>query len=170
MADFGEENGYMRRILEGKRNKWRELPFLWPTPRARSTFRAFLFRSESPTAPRKAGDGLGSPDGWKPKSGRKRGTGDTAGPNNAVQIKKKGCRGPRRGDDWRCSKARDTEVSFKCFQCRCWILYGLVSILSLCIQISLKVSLICNYSWSQYLFFTLGVDHLLWWLIFSLFS
>jgi hypothetical protein len=28
MVDFGRENGYMRRILEGKRNKWRELPFL----------------------------------------------------------------------------------------------------------------------------------------------
>jgi hypothetical protein len=47
----------------GKRNKWRELPFLWPTPRACSTFRAFLFRLESPSASRKAGDGLGSLDG-----------------------------------------------------------------------------------------------------------
>jgi hypothetical protein len=28
MADFVRENGYMRCILEGKRNKWRELPFL----------------------------------------------------------------------------------------------------------------------------------------------
>jgi hypothetical protein len=28
MADFGRENGYMRRILEEKQNKWRELPFL----------------------------------------------------------------------------------------------------------------------------------------------
>jgi hypothetical protein len=28
MTDFGGENGYMRRILEEKQNKWRELPFL----------------------------------------------------------------------------------------------------------------------------------------------
>jgi hypothetical protein len=86
---FGRENGYMRRILEGKQNKWRELPFLWPTPRARSTFRAFLFRSESLTAPRKAEDGLGSPDGLRAYSEGKRGTGGTAGPNNAVRIKKR---------------------------------------------------------------------------------
>jgi hypothetical protein len=85
---FGGENGYMRQILEGKQNEWRELPFLWPTPRARSTFRAFFFRPESPTAPRKAGDGLGSPDGLTPYSGGKRGTGGAVGPNNAVRMKK----------------------------------------------------------------------------------
>jgi hypothetical protein len=28
MEEFSGENGYMRRILEGKQNKWRELPFL----------------------------------------------------------------------------------------------------------------------------------------------
>jgi hypothetical protein len=63
VGDFGGENGYMRRILEGNEINGGELPFLSPTPRARSTFRASLFRLESPSAPRKAGDGLGSPDG-----------------------------------------------------------------------------------------------------------
>jgi hypothetical protein len=61
---------------------------MWPTPRARSTFRMFLFRLESPTAPRKAGDGLDSPDGLRTYSGKKRGTGGAARPNNAVRIKK----------------------------------------------------------------------------------
>jgi hypothetical protein len=60
---FRPEKGYMRRILEGNKINGGELPFLSPTPRARSTFRAFLFRLESPSAPWKAGDGLGSPDG-----------------------------------------------------------------------------------------------------------
>jgi hypothetical protein len=60
---FGGENGYMRRILEGNEINGGELPFLSPTPRIRSTFRAFLFRPESPSVPRKEGDGLGSPDG-----------------------------------------------------------------------------------------------------------
>jgi hypothetical protein len=46
---FGRKNGSMRRILEGKRNKWRELPVLTPTTRARSTFHAFLFHPGSPT-------------------------------------------------------------------------------------------------------------------------
>jgi hypothetical protein len=63
VGDFGGGNGYMRRILEGNKINGGELPFLSPTPRARSTFRAFLFRPESASAPRKAGDGLGSPDG-----------------------------------------------------------------------------------------------------------
>jgi hypothetical protein len=63
VGDFDGENGYMRRILEGNEINSGELPFLSPTPRARSTFRTFLFRPESPSAPRKAGDGLGSPDG-----------------------------------------------------------------------------------------------------------
>jgi hypothetical protein len=63
MRDFGGENGYRRRILEGNEINDGELPFLSPTPRVRSTFRAFLFHPESPSAPRKAGDGLGSPDG-----------------------------------------------------------------------------------------------------------
>jgi hypothetical protein len=68
---FGGENGYMWHILEGKRNKWRELLFLWPTPRACSTFHAFLFRPESPTAPRKAENSLGSPDGLRTYSKKK---------------------------------------------------------------------------------------------------
>jgi hypothetical protein len=63
VGDFGGENGYMRHILEGNKINSGELPFLSPTPRARSTFRAFLFRPESPSASRKARDGLGSPDG-----------------------------------------------------------------------------------------------------------
>jgi hypothetical protein len=62
-GDFGGENGYMRCILEGNEINGGELPFLWPTPRAHSTFRAFLFRPESPSASRKAGDGMGSLDG-----------------------------------------------------------------------------------------------------------
>jgi hypothetical protein len=63
VGDFGRENGYMRHILEGNEINGGELPFLSSTPRARSPFRAFSFRPESPSAPRKAGDGLGSPDG-----------------------------------------------------------------------------------------------------------
>jgi hypothetical protein len=63
VGDFSGENGYMLRILEGNKINGGELPFLLPTPRARSTFRAFLFRSESPSTPRKAEDGLGLPDG-----------------------------------------------------------------------------------------------------------
>jgi hypothetical protein len=62
VGDFGRENGYMLRILEGNGINGEELPFLPSTPRARSTFRAFLFRPESPGTPRKAGDGMGSPD------------------------------------------------------------------------------------------------------------
>jgi hypothetical protein len=45
----------MRRILEGNEINGGELPFLWPTSRARSTFRAFLFRPEYPSASQKAG-------------------------------------------------------------------------------------------------------------------
>jgi hypothetical protein len=63
MGDFGGENGYMRCILEENGINGGELPFLSPTPRARSPFRTFLFRPKSSSAPRKAGDGLGSPDG-----------------------------------------------------------------------------------------------------------
>jgi hypothetical protein len=63
VGDFGGENGYMRRILEGNGINDGELPFLWLTPRARSMFCAFLFCPKSPSVPRKAGDGLGSPDG-----------------------------------------------------------------------------------------------------------
>jgi hypothetical protein len=62
VGDFGGENGYMRYILEGNEINGGELPFLSPTPRTRSTFRAFLFRPESPSASRKAGDGLDSSD------------------------------------------------------------------------------------------------------------
>jgi hypothetical protein len=63
VGDFGGDNGSMWRILEGNKINGGELPFLWRTPRARSMFCAFLFRPESPSVPRKAGDGLGSPDG-----------------------------------------------------------------------------------------------------------
>jgi hypothetical protein len=63
VGDFGRENGYMRRILEGNGINGGELPFLSPTPWACSPFRAFLFCPESPSVPRKAGDGLGSSDG-----------------------------------------------------------------------------------------------------------
>jgi hypothetical protein len=63
VEDFGGKNGYMRRILEGNKINGRELLNLSPTPRARSMFHMFLFRSESLSAPQKAGDGLGSPDG-----------------------------------------------------------------------------------------------------------
>jgi hypothetical protein len=41
---------------------------------------------ESPSAPRGTGDGLGSPDGLRPKSGGKRGTGGATGPNIAVRM------------------------------------------------------------------------------------
>jgi hypothetical protein len=63
VGDFSGENGYMRRILKGNKINGGELPFLSLTPRARSSFRAFSFRPESPSAPRKAGDGMDSPDG-----------------------------------------------------------------------------------------------------------
>jgi hypothetical protein len=63
VGDFDGENGYMRRILEGNKINSGELPFLSLTPQARSTFRAFSFRPESRSAPRKAGDVLGSPNG-----------------------------------------------------------------------------------------------------------
>jgi hypothetical protein len=73
---FGGKNGSMPRILEGKQNKWRELPFLSLTTRARSMFRAFLFRPELPTGPQKAGDGLNSSDELNSKSeGRTRSRG-----------------------------------------------------------------------------------------------
>jgi hypothetical protein len=55
VGEFGGENRYMQCILEGNEINDGELPFLWPTPRARSMFRAFLFRPESPSAPRKGG-------------------------------------------------------------------------------------------------------------------
>jgi hypothetical protein len=86
VGDFGGEMGICGTLMAGNGINGGELPFLSPTPRARSPFRAFLFRPESPSAPRKAGDVLGSPDGWKPKSGRKRGTGGVAGPNIAVRM------------------------------------------------------------------------------------
>jgi hypothetical protein len=63
MGEFGRENEYIRRILEENEINGGVLPFLWPTPRARSTFHASLFRPESPSASQKAEDGLGSPDG-----------------------------------------------------------------------------------------------------------
>jgi hypothetical protein len=43
VGDFGGENGYMRRILEENEINGGELPFLSPTPRARSTFHMFCF-------------------------------------------------------------------------------------------------------------------------------
>jgi hypothetical protein len=46
-------------------------------------------RPESPSAPRGAGDGPGSPDGLRPYSGGKRGIGGVAEPNNAVRMKKR---------------------------------------------------------------------------------
>jgi hypothetical protein len=45
-------------------------------------------RPESPRAPRGAGDVVGSPDGFRPKSGRKRGTWGATGPNFAVRMEK----------------------------------------------------------------------------------
>jgi hypothetical protein len=43
-------------------------------------------RPESPSAPRGTRDGLGSPDGLRPKSGGKRETGGATGPNTAVRM------------------------------------------------------------------------------------
>jgi hypothetical protein len=43
-------------------------------------------RPESPSAPRGTGVGLGSPDGFRPKSGGKRGTGGATEPNTAVRM------------------------------------------------------------------------------------
>ena len=71
---------------------WREnrqdLVFPSPTTRVHMTFRAKIFRPESPSAPRGAGGGVGSPDGLRAKSGRKRGTGGATGPNFAVRMEK----------------------------------------------------------------------------------
>jgi hypothetical protein len=46
-------------------------------------------RSESPSTPRGTEDGLGSPDRLRPKSGGKRGTGNTTRPFFTVRIKKR---------------------------------------------------------------------------------
>jgi hypothetical protein len=46
-------------------------------------------RPESPSAPRGAGDGQGSPDGLRPYSRGKRGTGGAARPNYAIRMKKR---------------------------------------------------------------------------------
>jgi hypothetical protein len=62
VGKFGGENRYIRRILEGIKINGGKLPFLWLTPRARTTFRAFLFCPKYPSVPQKAEDGLGSPD------------------------------------------------------------------------------------------------------------
>jgi hypothetical protein len=43
-------------------------------------------RPESPSAPWGTGVGLDSPDGFRPKSGGKRGTGGATGPNTAVRM------------------------------------------------------------------------------------
>jgi hypothetical protein len=43
-------------------------------------------RPKSPSAPQGTGDGPGSPDGLRPKSGGKRGTGGATGPNTAVRM------------------------------------------------------------------------------------
>jgi hypothetical protein len=48
VGDFGGENGYMRRILEGNKINGGELPFFSPTPRACSMFRAFFVSSGVP--------------------------------------------------------------------------------------------------------------------------
>jgi hypothetical protein len=63
VVDFGVKNRYMQHILEGNKINGGELPFLSPTPQARLMFHAFSFRLESPSTSRKAGNGLGSPDG-----------------------------------------------------------------------------------------------------------
>jgi hypothetical protein len=72
---------------------------------------SFFSRPDSPSAPREAGDGLGSPDGFRPFFGGKRGTRGRARLNNVVRMKK-WCRGPRQGDGWRCSKKTDQSVSW----------------------------------------------------------
>jgi hypothetical protein len=63
VGNFGGKNGYMRRILEGNKINGGELPFLWPTPRARSTFRAFFV---SFGVPERASESRGWPGlaGW----------------------------------------------------------------------------------------------------------
>jgi hypothetical protein len=77
----------MRRILEGNKINGGELPFLSPTPRARSPFRAFLFRpgmawarrmDESPNLAKMRNRGRG----W-------------------VEYRRPGAES---GDGWRCSK------------------------------------------------------------------
>jgi hypothetical protein len=56
-----------------------------------------LLHPESPAAPRETEDGLGSPDGFRPKSGRKREAGGVTGPVSFVRMKKRGPGGLRGG-------------------------------------------------------------------------
>jgi hypothetical protein len=58
-----------------------------------SAFPAFSFRPDSPSAPQGAGEGVGSPDEFRPKSGRNRGTGSATEPNFAVRMEKTSFRG-----------------------------------------------------------------------------
>jgi hypothetical protein len=48
-----------------------------------------LLHPESPVAPRETEDDLGSPDGFRPKSERKREAGGVTGPFPSVRIKKR---------------------------------------------------------------------------------
>ena len=69
---------------------WREIDRIWRSSRrlrgSTRLFRAKLFRPESPSAPRETGDGVGSPDGFRPKSGGKRAIGGATGPNFTVRM------------------------------------------------------------------------------------
>jgi hypothetical protein len=49
-----------------------------------------LLHPESPAASRETEDGLGSPDAFRPKSGRKREAEDVIGPFSSVRMKKRG--------------------------------------------------------------------------------
>jgi hypothetical protein len=59
----------------------------------------------SPGSTRETDDGLGSPDGFRPKTGQKREAGGVTGPISSVRMKKEAL-GGYPGDEWRCSKSR----------------------------------------------------------------
>jgi hypothetical protein len=61
---------------------------------------------ESPSAPRGTGVGLGSPDGFRPKSGGKTRNRGRDWAEYCRPDVKNGRRGPSRGDGWRCSNVR----------------------------------------------------------------
>jgi hypothetical protein len=89
-------SGGRRRCCAWKTMRWgRRSAFLAEKsgpPGARelsSTFPALLFPPDSPSAPRGAGDDMGSSDGWKPKSERKRGSGGATGQFFAIRMNKR---------------------------------------------------------------------------------
>jgi hypothetical protein len=100
------------RRISGRRCDENDDRPLGPTRRGHQTIPALLFPPNSPSAPRGAGVDMGSPDGWKPKSKRKRGIGDATGPFSAIQMKKRAAKSLIGG--WRCSYSYNWLTQFHC--------------------------------------------------------